>query len=113
MPNKGFFFDAIERKKGIDEDKLNPKENLEEYKVTSDSNLDFLRQRADELYNGTDYAIMGMIGWGSSFGDIAFVPGIGLKEPKGIRDIEEWHISTYTHKDYVKKVYAQYLGEIY
>jgi hypothetical protein len=32
-------------------------------------------------------------GWSSGFGDIAFVPGPALKDPKGIRDIEEWYIS--------------------
>lgn len=48
---------------------------------------------------------MGMIGWGSSFGDISFVPGMSLKEPKGIRDLEEWYISTYTRRDFIKKVF--------
>lgn len=105
MPKNGFFFDAIVRKKGVKEEDLDPKYNLEEYKIISDKNLEYLAQRADYLYNETGYAIMGMIGWGSSFGDISFVPGMSLKEPKGIRDLEEWYISTYTRKDFIKKVF--------
>ena len=105
MPNKGFFFDAIERKKEIDEENLDPSDNLEEYKVTSDKNITFLKNRAEELYHHTDYAILGMIGWGSSFGDVAFIPGVSLTQPKGIRSIEEWYISTCTRKDYVRKIF--------
>jgi uroporphyrinogen-III decarboxylase len=29
-----------------------------------------------------------------------------LKDPKGIRDIEEWYISTLTRQDYIKEVFA-------
>ncbi len=47
---------------------------------------------------------MGLIA-SSSFGDIAIVPGPMLKNPKGIRDIEEWYVSTHIRKDYVKKVF--------
>ena len=31
---------------------------------------------------------------GTAFGDIALVPGTFLKHPKGIRDVEEWYVST-------------------
>jgi len=49
--------------------------------------------------------VLGMVA-SSSFGDIAFVPGPMLKKPRGIRDIEEWYISTITRKDYIKNVFA-------
>ena len=35
MPNKGFFFDAIERKKGVTEEELDPKYNLEDCEIIS------------------------------------------------------------------------------
>jgi uroporphyrinogen-III decarboxylase len=34
------------------------------------------------------------------------VPGVGLKNPKGIRDITEWYISTRSRRDYVHAVFA-------
>jgi uroporphyrinogen-III decarboxylase len=44
---------------------------------------------------------------GTAFGDIALVPGPWMKHPKGIRDIEEWYISTVARKDYVLKVFEK------
>jgi uroporphyrinogen-III decarboxylase len=43
---------------------------------------------------------------GTAFGDIAHVPAPWLKDPKGIRDIEEWYISTVSRKEYIKEVFA-------
>jgi len=105
MPSKGFFFDSIERQKKIVEEELDPEDNLEEYKLISKKDLDYLKNKADNIYNNTQYAIMGVIG-SSGFGDIAFVPGPMLKDPKGIRGVEEWYVSTYTRRDYVKKVFS-------
>jgi hypothetical protein len=104
MPAKGFFFDSIIRQKKIEEDKLNPKDNLEEFSLFSGEDLDYLKMEAERLYNNTQYAIMGLVG-SSGFGDIAFVPGPMLENPKGIRDVEEWYISTFTRKEYVKKIF--------
>ena len=42
---------------------------------------------------------------GTALGDIALVPGPFLKYPKGIRDIEEWYVSTVIRKDYIHKVF--------
>jgi uroporphyrinogen-III decarboxylase len=43
---------------------------------------------------------------GTSFGDIALVPGVGLAHPKGIRDITEWYMSTRARRDYVHAVFS-------
>ncbi|MBN2312834.1 MAG: hypothetical protein JXM79_02825 [Sedimentisphaerales bacterium] len=105
MPKGGFYFDAIIRQKPLDEAKLNPKDNLEEFTLLSDEDLAFHERHANELFNNTDLAvIMGLPG--AAMGDIAHVPAPGLKDPKGIRDIEEWYISTVTRKDYIKEVFA-------
>ncbi|MBN2593183.1 MAG: hypothetical protein JXA81_06730 [Sedimentisphaerales bacterium] len=105
MPMGGFYFDAIVRQHPIDEAKLNPADNLEEFKLLTDDDLRFYEEKADELFRHTDLAIaMGLPNAG--LGDIAHVPAPGLKDPKGIRDIEEWYISTVTRKDYIKEVFA-------
>jgi hypothetical protein len=44
---------------------------------------------------------------GTAFGDIALVPGPWMKHPKGIRDIEEWYISTAIRKDYVHAIFEK------
>jgi len=105
MPKGGFYFDAIIRQQPIDESKLDPADNLEEFVPVSDEDLTIWQRQADELYNGTDLAIAAEFS-GTAFGDIALVPAPFLKRPKGIRDIEEWYISTVTRKEYIKEVFA-------
>ena len=67
--------------------------------------MKFYERQASELYENTDLAIATSLP-GMAFGDIARVPAVGLKDPKGIRDIEEWYISTISRREYIKEVFA-------
>lgn len=104
MPNGGYFFDPIIRQEPIDDDHLNPADNLEEYVPIPDEELGYL-ERAARRAATAGRAVVASFG-GTSFGDIAHVPGVGLRNPKGIRDITEWYISTHTRRDYVRAVFA-------
>jgi uroporphyrinogen-III decarboxylase len=42
---------------------------------------------------------------GTALGDIALVPAVQLKDPKGIRGVTEWYISTLIREDFIKKLY--------
>jgi uroporphyrinogen-III decarboxylase len=106
MPDGGHFFDAIIRQDPINEDKLDPENNLEEFSAISDEELTHYQQETDRLYNGTSRALFCTFG-GLTFGDIALVPATWLKNPKGIRDIEEWYVSTIMRKDYIKAVFQK------
>ncbi len=105
MPKGGFYFDDIIRQGPIDDARLNPADNLEEFVPIGDEDLKIYEQRAKELYDNTDLAIAAGFP-GMAFGDIALVPAAGLKDPKGIRDIEEWYISTVTRREYIKEVFS-------
>jgi len=106
MPKGGFYFDSIIRQKPIDDAKLDPADNAEEFQPVSDEDLQFYEQQAGDLYRNTDLAIAAGFP-GTGFGDIALVPGPWMKDPKGIRDIEEWYISTVTRRDYINEVFAR------
>ena len=106
MPAGGFYFDAIVRQHEIKEAELDPADNLEEFKPVSEADLDYYEAEAERLYTETDKAILANFG-GTGFGDIALVPGIQLKDPKGIRDMEEWYMSTVTRRDYVWQVFEK------
>jgi hypothetical protein len=106
MPKGGVFFDSIVRQDPIDEDKLNPEDNLEEFGPFSKEDMDYYRKSIDCLYNGTDCGII-LTMPGTAFGDIALVPAPWMKHPKGIRDIEEWYISTAVRQDYVLKIFEK------
>jgi len=105
MPRGGFYFDDIVRQEPIEEDKLDPADNLEEFVLISDEDLKIYELNAKDLYDNTDLAITAGFP-GTAFGDIALVPAASLKHPKGIRDIEEWYISTVSRKEYIKEVFA-------
>jgi Uroporphyrinogen-III decarboxylase len=104
LPAGGFYFDGIVRQPPIDEDKLNPADNLEEFTLLTKEDLEYIHNESVRLYEQTDLAILGNFG-GTAFGDIALVPAPNLKNPKGIRDVEEWYMSAVSRRDYVYKVF--------
>lgn len=106
MPKGGFYFDTIIRQPPIIDEELNPEDNLEEFGPVSNEELKYFRREAERLYTQTDKAILANFG-GTSFGDIALVPGPQLKHPKGIRGIKEWYISTLIRPDYIRKVFER------
>jgi len=106
MPKGGFYFDAIIRQQPIDEDKLDPADNLEEFAPLSEQDLQYYAEQARRLYEHTDCGIVLTLP-GAGFGDIALVPAPWLKHPKGIRDVEEWYVSTVARRDYVYKVFQK------
>ncbi len=105
MPKTGYFFDAIIRQDPIDEDNLNVEDNLEEFGLISDKDLEHWRVEVDKAYF-SGKAVIAAFG-GTALGDIALVPGMQLRHPKGIRDVAEWYMSTVMRPDYIKKIYER------
>jgi hypothetical protein len=105
MPTKGFFFDTIIRQKPITKDKLNPMDNLEEFGLVSEEELDHYQKEASVAADTGCGIVAGMPG--TALGDIALVPAPFLKNPKGIRDVTEWYISTATRQDYIKIMFEK------
>lgn len=104
MPKGGYFFDSIVRQPPIDEERLEPQDNCEEFSCLDDEDLaHFCRAKQWFLDRYDSGAVLAVPG--TAFGDIALVPAPFLKHPKGIRDIQEWYISTATRKEYVKAVF--------
>ena len=106
MPKGGYYVDAIVRQQPIDDDTLRVEDNLEEFAPIADEDLEHFRKEAERLYTGTDKALLASFG-GTAFGDIALVPAMWLRNPRGIRDIEEWYVSTVSRKEFVRKVFEK------
>lgn len=98
-----FFFNAIERQGPIDDDHLDPTDNLEEFTIISDETLEHFRHSA-EVAAATGKGVIASFG-GTALGDIALVPAMDLKHPKGIRSVAEWYMSTVIRADYVKEIF--------
>ena len=52
----------------------------------------------------TDKAVIASFG-GAALGDIAFVPGMAIKEPKGIRTVADWYMSTVLRPEFIHKIF--------
>ena len=105
MPKSGYFFDAVIRQDTIVEEQLNPEDNLEEFNLVDEQDLTFWKESA-AYARASGKAVIAGIG-GTALGDIALVPGLQLKKPKGIRDVAEWYMSTVLRPDYVKTVFEK------
>lgn len=105
MPKSGYFFDAIIRQETIDEESLDVQDNLEEFGLVTEKDLEHWRIEVDKAYY-SGKAVIAALG-GTALGDIALVPGMNLRRPKGIRDVAEWYMSTVTRPDYIKGIYER------
>jgi len=105
MPDASYFFDSVPRDSGFDEERLNPQDNLEEFEDISQQDLDFYRDLKD-AHSGSPYALCGNFG-GTGLGDIALIPGPGMENPKGIRSVEEWYVSTVIRQNHLHSIFEK------
>ncbi|MGD0754334.1 MAG: uroporphyrinogen decarboxylase family protein [Bacteroidales bacterium] len=103
MPKTGYFFDALDRQKPIDDSTLKVEDNLEEFCHITEPELAYWKDQVASIENNSK-AVVASLG-GTALGDIALVPAINLKNPKGIRGVEEWYISTLIREDFIKEIY--------
>ncbi len=105
MPKSGYFFDSIIRQGDFDEDDPDVQDNLEEFALINDDDLLLIKKEIEVLTEG-DRGVIANFG-GTGLGDIALVPAPMLKNPKGIRDITEWYISTVTRPEFIRSIFEQ------
>lgn len=103
MPRTSYFFDAIERQEPIDDENLNAEDNLEEFTPVTDEILQYWKIEIGKA-RATGKGVVAGLG-GTALGDIALVPGMQLKQPKGIRAVAEWYVSTIMRSDYIHEIF--------
>jgi len=103
MPRDSYFFDALNRQEPFDESDLNVADNLEEFNLISEEDLSHFAAEARRK-SASGKGVIATFG-GTAFGDIALVPAMQLKHPKGIRDVSEWYMSTIMRQDYIHQVF--------
>jgi len=105
MPEGCYFVNAIERQKEIDDNNLDAADNIEEIGSISDVDLEYYGQQINKLAS-TQKGIVASFG-GTALGDVAFIPGMGLSNPKGIRSVSEWYMSTMLRQDYIHQIFEK------
>ena len=104
MPERCYFFDSIERQQGeIDDDKLNVEDNLQEYGEIDDATLEYWRRETTRAA-ATGRAVVASFG-GMALGDVARIISPAIREPRGIRSVAEWYMSTVCRPDYIKEMF--------
>jgi uroporphyrinogen-III decarboxylase len=106
MPEGGWYFDAIIRQPALNDQKLTIEDNLEEFEVFSENDIRWYAEEAERLYTETDKAIF-LSFMSISIGTISLILAPSLIHPKGIRDVEEWWISTTTRRDHVYRIFER------
>lgn len=111
MPKGGTFFDNINRSEKVDEDNLTPIEDFKDsYTLHTQETCKYWEAQSKRLYEETEYSIFGVLG-GMGLGDAAEIPGPYLKNPKGIRSMEDWLMAHYLYPGYIQAVF-EYQTEI-
>ncbi|MEJ2544641.1 MAG: uroporphyrinogen decarboxylase family protein [Calditrichaceae bacterium] len=82
---------------------LNPEDNTEEFNLISREDILRWKYVIANIKNN-EKALIGNIG-GTALGDVAMVPAVNMKHPKGIRDVQEWYISTLVRQDYIHEIF--------
>ncbi len=103
MPASGRFFDAVDRQMPYDEENLRLEDNTEEFCLVDANTLTALGEKAAQR-SKSGKGIVGSFG-GAAFGDIALVPAVGLKEPKGVRGVADWYMLLASDPDFVKRIF--------
>jgi hypothetical protein len=105
MPKAAFFFDAVNRQGQLNEASLDPEDNVEEFSLMTPDDLEYWASGIREA-SGKGKGIIANFG-GTGIGDIALVPGLNLKAPKGIRDVADWYMASLARPDYLHYVFEK------
>ena len=105
LPAGGFFIDSVPRQKPFREEELNPADNTEEFTLLGEKELLHYELETARAAK-TGRAVVATLP-GTGLGDIALVPAPFMKNPRGIRDVTEWYISTVARQDYVHAVFEK------
>ena len=105
MPATGYFFENIDRTPDYDEAALDPEKDFANlYAAISEEEAVHYERESKRLFEESDCAVFGNLGLGG-LGDVAQLPGPGVKHPRGIRRIEDWMMAHILHPEYVNAVY--------
>ncbi len=105
MPAGGWFFDAIDRAGPMDEDDLDARRDFsEQFTLFSEEDGAYFERESRRLAEETEWGVVGNFG-GAGFGDVAHIPGPGLKKPRGIRRMDDWLVAHMLYPDYILEVF--------
>jgi uroporphyrinogen-III decarboxylase len=106
MPRDGYYFDIIPYQETLDWGRLDSEAFAEQFAVFDEQTLGYLRVQSEQLFEETDFALLGSFG-GGGLGDMPVVMASELESPKGIRKYDDFLMAHLTHPEYIKGIYAR------
>ncbi|MBN1461703.1 MAG: methyltransferase, partial [Armatimonadetes bacterium] len=106
MPKDGYYFDIIPYQEPLDWDHLDPEAFAEQFAVFDEQTLGYLRVQAEQLFEHTDFALLGGFG-GGGLGDMPVVMASEFESPKGIRKYDDFLMAHLTNPEHIKEMYAR------
>jgi len=107
LPKGGYYFDQLDRQEEVDEDNLDGrKDYAEQFTVYDEEELRFIENRAKDLHDNTEYAIIGNFPM-ASYGDLgSSLPAFFLKRTPGFRRVDDWMMAHLLYPEYVQDVFG-------
>ena len=110
MPKGGVFFDNEDRAADYDEDDYDINDNLEEFFLFSDDELSWFKQQIAGIQdNGHVITCFGpgTTGGGTCLADHSMIAGPMLREPKGIRKLQDFYMATAGDPETIAEIFAR------
>lgn len=105
FPKDGFYNDVIEGTNSKDKYEISPSEWVDEtFPLLEEDTLEYLQQKSKELYEQTEYAVIGESVFGG-LGGIIMVQGPHIPNRKGIRTISDWFIALAENPEYMRDLH--------
>ena len=105
MPADGLYFDNVIRQDDLTNHDFDARRDYaDQYAVFGEEDCRYYEEAARALFEETEYAVFGNFFLGG-VGDIFHIPGAWLRDPRGIRDLEDWIIAHYEHPEYVREFF--------
>ncbi len=106
MPKEGYYFDPIVRQQAIEKSRLNPEEWVEDqYSLFRDEDLQYLEETVGNLYKNSALSVIGCF-WQGGFGDMGQITAPSVKNPRGIRDPQEWIMAHALYPEYITGIFS-------
>ena len=110
MPKGGVYYDNEDRAPEYDEDDYNIEDNLEEFTLFTDEELSYMKIQLNELQDPTRVITQcsaGITGGGTCLADHSMIAGPMLKEPKGIRALQDFYMATAGDSETIEEIFEK------
>lgn len=110
MPKEGVYFDNEDRAPEYDEDDYDINDNLEEFFLFSDDEIAWLKKQVDNLHDANDVITCfgpGTTGGGTCLADHSMIAGPMLRQPKGIRLLQDFYMATASDPELIQEIFEK------